>query len=598
MSYPNISHHGGADGVTGSCHRLQLAADRALLVDCGLFQGQDAEDRNAPASMGAGPARESASETPRTQGAPAARPRAGHAPAAGTADATSAYFEQHRVTFPVDDVLALVVTHVHIDHIGRLPYLLAAGYTGPIICSVPSARLLPLVIEDALKVGFTRDQQLIERFLGDVERRLVPLEYRTWHTLVDDERHHVRIRLQRAGHILGSAYVEVDIEDRSASSTTPSPPNPPPNTASSRNPPPNTASSRNPPQADIRDPLGASAAPMDPGSPLRSGRDDEVGRSGRDDEVGRSGRDDEVGRSGRDDEAAATTRIVFSGDLGAPNSPLLPAPAPPERADILVLESTYGDRVHEDRGTRQARLKATIDHALENGGTVIVPAFSIGRTQELLYELEDLIHHATDPHWQDLEIIVDSPLAARFSAAYRDLKPYWDAEAHERLNAGRHPLAFENLYTVDSHEAHQQTVDYLARTGRPAVVIAASGMAAGGRVVNYLKRMLGDERHDVLFIGYQAAGTPGRAIQRHGPRGGWVELDGERIDIRARIHTIGGYSAHADRDDLLAFIQGIPEPPREIRLIHGEPDARQALKAQIETWARTSGHNVRVTHAM
>lgn len=191
-------------------------------------------------------------------------------------------------------------------------------------------------------------------------------------------------------------------------------------------------------------------------------------------------------------------------------------------------------------------MKVAIDHALENRGTVIVPAFSIGSTQELLYELEDLIHHATDPHWQDLEIIVDSPMAARFTQAYRELKPYWDAEAHQRLDHGRHPLAFDNLYTVDSHEEHLQTVDYLACTGRLAVVIAASGMAAGGRVVNYLKAMLGDERHDVLFVGYQPQGTPGRAIQRFGPRGGWVEVDGKRIDIRAKFHTIGGYSAHAD----------------------------------------------------
>lgn len=465
MTYPNLSHHGGAQGVTGSCHRLQLAADRALLIDCGLFQGQDAESADN--------------------------------------------LEQHRVTFPVDDLLALIVTHVHIDHIGRLPYLLAAGYQGPILCSAPSARLLPLVIEDALKVGFTRDRTLIERFLEEVHSRLVPLEYQTWHSLIDDQHHHLRIRLQRAGHILGSAYVEVDI-----------------------------------------------ATPDD-----------------------------------------ASTRIVFSGDLGAPNSPLLPAPNPPERADVLVLEGTYGDRVHEDRSTRQARLKAAIDHALENNGTVLVPAFSIGRTQELLYELEDLIHQATDPHWQDLEIIVDSPLAARFTEAYRDLKPYWHLEARERLHHGRHPLAFENLYTVDSHEEHLQTVDYLARTARPAVVIAASGMAAGGRVVNYLKRMLGDERHDVLFVGYQAAGTPGRAIQRHGPRGGWVQLDGERIDIRARIHSIGGYSAHADQNDLLAFIQGIAQAPKEIRLIHGERDARQALKTEIETWAEANSHNVAVSLA-
>ena len=139
-----ISHHGGDEGVTGSCHRLQIAPDRALLVDCGLLQGQDADRLDS--------------------------------------------LTQHQVTFSVDDVLALIVTHVHIDHIGRLPYLLAAGYQGPILCSVPSARLLPLVIEDALKIGFTHDRALIERFLAEVEQRLVALEYASWHTVIDDVR--------------------------------------------------------------------------------------------------------------------------------------------------------------------------------------------------------------------------------------------------------------------------------------------------------------------------------------------------------------------------------------------------------------------------
>ncbi|WP_290799015.1 MBL fold metallo-hydrolase, partial [Halomonas sp.] len=164
--FPEILHHGGASGVTGSCHRLQISEDRALLVDCGLFQGQDAD------------------------------------PVDG--------FEQLQVRFPVEDVLALVVTQVHIDHIGRLPYLLAAGWRGPILCSVPSRRLLPLVIEDALKIGFTRDRALIQRFLAEVESRLVALEVGAWHILVDDDRHRVRVKLKRAGHILGSAYVEVD----------------------------------------------------------------------------------------------------------------------------------------------------------------------------------------------------------------------------------------------------------------------------------------------------------------------------------------------------------------------------------------------------
>ena len=467
MDLPRITHHGAADGVTGSCHRLQITPEQALLIDCGLFQGEDALDDDT--------------------------------------------LEQHQVTFPVDDLLAMIVTHVHIDHIGRLPYLLAAGYRGPIICSVPSARLLPLVIEDALKIGFTRDERMIQQFLSVVEERLTPIDYNTWHTVLDDAGHTVRVRLQRAGHILGSAYVEVEIVDHNA---------------------------------------------------------------------------------GTDE------RIVFSGDLGAPYAPLLPAPQPPYRADRLVLESTYGDRRHENRRNRRQRLKTAIDRALVNRGTVIIPAFSIGRTQELLYELEGLIHNApvrsdgTD--WRNLEVIVDSPLAARFTAVYRDLKPYWDAEAHKRLRAGRHPLAFDNLYTVDDHDEHLQTVDYLARTGRPAVVIAASGMAAGGRVVNYLKRMLGDERHCVLFVGYQATGTPGRAIQQHGPDGGWVELDGERHTIHARVETISGYSAHADQKGLVDFVRRMRRPPHTIHLVHGEPAAKEALECALQAWADEAGHPLTV----
>jgi Cft2 family RNA processing exonuclease len=168
--------------------------------------------------------------------------------------------------------------------------------------------------------------------------------------------------------------------------------------------------------------------------------------------------------------------------------------------------------------------------------------------------------------WDDLDIIVDSPLAADFTAGYAQLRDHWDAEARRKVAAGRHPLAFEQLTTIDDHATHLRTVDYLARTARPAIVIAASGMCSGGRIVNYLKAMLGDPRHDVLFTGYQASGTPGRDIQKYGPKGGYVDLDGQRYPIRAGIHTLGGYSAHADQKDLLNFIgrmrrQAAPGPP-------------------------------------
>lgn len=448
----NISHHGATSGVTGSCHELSLgrgAHKSGILIDCGLFQGQD-EGRGASAS-------------------------------------------DLSIDFSIDHIRALVVTHVHIDHVGRIPYLLAAGFEGPIICSEPSAIMLPEILEDALKIGFTRDRQLIERVLGLIRSRLVPVPYGQWHSVFAEGDCSLSVRLQRAGHILGSAYVECDA------------------------------------------------------------------------------------REGETEE-----RIVFSGDLGAPHAPLLPAPQSPERADRLVIESTYGDKDHEDRETRRYRLKAVLEHALEDGGTVLVPAFSIGRTQELLYEIESLIHEFGGELWNNLEIVVDSPLAAEFTRIYRDLKPYWDAEATELVRQERHPLSFEQLTVINSHEKHLNAVDYLARSHRPCVVLAGSGMCAGGRIVNYLKAMLGDKRNDILFVGYQAAGTPGRDILIYGPKGGWVQFDGNRYDIRARIHQVSGYSAHAGQSDLLRFIQGISQAPQEIRIVHGDEDAKQAFKKELD----------------
>jgi metallo-beta-lactamase family protein len=184
--------------------------------------------------------------------------------------------------------------------------------------------------------------------------------------------------------------------------------------------------------------------------------------------------------------------------------------------------------------------------------------------------------------WQDLEIVVDSPLASRFTKVYRNLRPWWDAEALGRVSRGRHPLSFEQLTTIDTHEDHLRAVEYLNKTGRPSVVIAASGMCSGGRVVNYLKAMISNPHHDILFVGYQAKGTPGRAIQKYGPRGGWVELDGERHTIRAQVHTLGGYSAHAGQKDLINFVRRMRRLPHQVRLIHGDSAAKVVLKAKLQ----------------
>jgi metallo-beta-lactamase family protein len=461
-SYPQILHHGALQGVTGSCHELRLSPEAGILIDCGLFQGEEAASSADP------PDQES----------------------------------RQVIEFPIEHIRALVITHVHIDHVGRIPYLLAAGFEGPIYCSEPSALLLPLVLEDAVKIGFTRDRRLVDNFIDRLKSLLVPLSYGRWQPIDTGGEVRLDIKLKPAGHILGSSFVEC----RWSSS-------------------------------------------LFPDSPVH---------------------------------------IVFSGDLGAPYAPLLPAPRSPWRADLLVLESTYGDRLHEGRRERRRKLQQVIERALRDRGVVLVPAFSIGRTQELLYELEEIIHRcrdrqaAKDLPWDDLEIIVDSPLASRFTEAYRQLRPYWDAEAHKKLRSGRHSLDFEQLTTINSHSDHQNAVSYLRKTARPCVVIAASGMCSGGRIVNYLKALIGDPRTDVLFIGYQGAGTPGRDIQEYGPRGGWVRLDGQKCDIRAAIHTISGYSAHADQQNLINFVRRMRIRPREIRLVHGEATAREELGRKLQ----------------
>jgi metallo-beta-lactamase family protein len=453
----DVIHHGAFEGVTGSCHELLLDSDHSLLIDCGLFQGAETSGSGADSNT-------------------------------------------QEIDFDITKVQALVVTHCHIDHVGRIPWLLIASFSGPIYCTKATAHLLPLVIEDALKVGLTRNADIIDAVVTRLQRQLQPVEYDDWLELpADFATERFKLRFRQAGHILGSSYVEIE-------------------------------------------------------------------------------------------NVSTGYRVVFSGDLGCKNTPLLPDPTPLERADFLLLESTYGNKNHESRLDREQRLKSVVERCVENKGTILIPAFSIGRTQELLYELEDIIHKArakeaatgvADPVWHKMTVILDSPLAAQFTKQYRAMKALWDEEALARVEEDRHPLNFDRMMTVDDHSDHERVVNYLKSSGDPCIVIAASGMCTGGRMLNYLKALLPDPRTDVLFVGYQAAETPGRDIQTYGPRGGYVDLDHERVYIKAGIYTLGGYSAHADQQELLDFIDATEAPVKRIRLIHGEPDARAALAAKI-----------------
>lgn len=430
-----LTHHGADKGVTGSCHQLSWGNGKSLLVDCGIFQGDEAVANPNP-----------------------------------------------EIGFSLDGIECLLLTHVHIDHCGRLPYLLAAGFDKPIYCSGPTAKLLPLVMEDALRIGFTRSRNLITKFLAHIGHQLRPLPYDAWQEIASG----LKIRLRPAGHVLGSTIFEIELPDRQ--------------------------------------------------------------------------------------------RVVFSGDVGTGHDPLLKPPSIPEKADLLVLESTYGDKLHECPEDRQQALEQILRKTLDDKGITIIPAFSLGRTQSLLYEMNGIFERVQRREGRTLmkqvDVIVDSPLASRFTEIYQSMQAFWSIEAQHLMRTDEQPLVFENLTTVNSHSEHRDLLDYLERHRLPAIVIAGSGMCTGGRVVNYLKRFIGDPSTDIVFVGYQASGTPGQFIARGSD---WVRLDGRRYEIAADVHRIHGYSAHADQADLVRFVSQMPEPPREIRLVHGEYQPKRTL---------------------
>ena len=261
--------------------------------------------------------------------------------------------------------------------------------------------------------------------------------------------------------------------------------------------------------------------------------------------------------------------VVFSGDLGAQDTPLLPDPEVCEGCDLLVLESTYGDRLHGDRKERVRRLDAGLKRALADGGKVFIPAFALGRTQELIYEIDRCRAGGAA-----VPVFIDTPLGLQITEVYENLKEFWDREALDLLRFGDDPLDFAGLYGVKDYRDHQALLEYAG----PAVIIAGSGMCSGGRIIDHLIGGIGDRRNDIFFVGYQAQGTPGRDILRYSKKpGGYVVLDRERYEIKAGVDVLTGYSAHADQQGLVDWVMAMDHKPEEIKLVHGEERARRML---------------------
>ncbi|NBS67580.1 MBL fold metallo-hydrolase [bacterium] len=426
-----LSFHGATEEVTGSCFLLETAAGN-VLIDCGMKQGE-------------------------------------RLCILRTLDPFA---------FDVKKIVAVVVTHAHFDHTGRLPELIAQGYTGPIFMTPPTKALADIVLEDSLNImreNAERCGDEVPYSKEDKDAMLSQVHGVNYHTAFEPAPG-ISIMFHDAGHILGSAYISIDVEGK---------------------------------------------------------------------------------------------RFVFSGDIGNDDVPILPDTEPLHRANYVVCEATYGDRDHEPTAERGERLLSFAKKVLGRKGTLLIPAFSVERTQELLYELDLLITQGRLPH---VPIYLDSPLAIRATSIYRHFAH------HLRVD---HPLMQTDFFsfpslreTLSADESKKINDDH-----GPKIIIAGNGMMTGGRILHHLKHYLSDARAGLLVIGFQAPGTLGRKILNKAPN---VKIFGQETEVRAEVEMIGSFSAHGDRGKLARWLHPEEGSVEKIFLVHGEDEAKMSFASYLQ----------------
>jgi metallo-beta-lactamase family protein len=440
---PNVQFLGAAGTVTGSKH-LVTTNGAKILLDCGLFQGlKELRLRNW--------------EDP---------------------------------PFDPAKLDAIVLSHAHIDHTGYLPVLVRRGFHGPIYCTPSTAELLQVLLKDS---GYLQERQAQHaNYFGYSKHKPAEPLYTVEHaeaTLpllqprpfdqpvkVAD---HATVTYRTAGHILGSATVDLELD------------------------------------------------------------------------------------------GAAPRRLVFSGDLGRWGRPILRDPAPVPSADCLLLESTYGNRRHAHHVPDE--LARIVRESAERGGALVVPAFAVGRTQELLWWLRQLEDEGRVPA---LPVYVDSPMAINVTEMYLRHTNEHDLDMKRLEQSGESPLHPAQFHLARTPEESKALNDVRG----PVIIISASGMATGGRILYHLRHRIGDHRTTILLVGFQAAGTRGRSLQDGAEE---LRLFGGEVKVRARVESLDGLSAHADQQELLKWLSGFYEPPKVTYLVHGEPEAAAALAEQI-----------------
>lgn len=444
-----IKFLGAARTVTGSCFVIETDSAR-FAVDCGMHQGSDAIERR---------------------------------------NLEIAPYDPAHIDF-------FLLTHAHIDHSGLLPRMAAGGFHGPVYTTEPTADLVNILLLDSAHIqeveaegknkrlrrtGAKADAQALYT-TADAEAVAPLVKARKYGELFSPAPG-IRARFHDAGHILGSAMVELFIE-----------------------------------------------------------------------------------------ENGSTTKLVFSGDIGRPNQLLMKDASLVTQADFLFMESTYGNRNHRGEQESLDELAEAIAYSYANGEKVVIPAFAVERTQEILYSLHLLLRAGKLP--KDMPVYLDSPLAIKATEIFRRYRAYLDGETQSLLKNGEDPLRLPNLKmstsTADSIQINE--------TKEAAIVISASGMCNAGRIKHHLRHNLWRPGASVVFVGFQAEGTPGRRIVDGAKK---IRIFNEDIAVAARIFTINGFSAHAGRDQLLDWLADVHSKTMQVFLVHGEYSAQQHLAGLI-----------------
>jgi metallo-beta-lactamase family protein len=285
-------------------------------------------------------------------------------------------------------------------------------------------------------------------------------------------------------------------------------------------------------------------------------------------------------------DGAPERTIIFSGDRGRPNTPILRDPTPETSADYVLVESTYGGREHEPEGEAVRLLAEAVQLVSDAGGVLLVPSFAIGRTQEIVYQLDRLLEAGKIP---PLPLFLDSPMASKASDVYRRHTDYYDEDARRLFLSGDTPLDYPHQ-TV-THDVHESQA--IAKAPRPYMIVASNGMLTGGRVLGHLRNLIDDPDATLLFVGYQGEGTLGAHLQAGAKT---VKLDGNVREVRCRIRSISGFSAHADEGELLDWLRhfadgrkaGDPGFPRTVFLVHGDPEAQIVMEPKVQALGFTT----------